>query len=239
MTATATHPDLQVPRSVGQIVDLAVICHRRHPLLFLTLALSVVAPYTLIVLAATGATPLGESHASTQTIFTLSIAGFALVGPLVSVLHIHALALLGDGAPAGLGAVYARALRVLPVAAAAQIVAGLGIFVGLLAFLIPGVILAIRLGVVAQVVAIERTDWMGALRRSFELTRGLWGHVLGAVLVAGIVDFALGQAGSAAAGSHTHVQQVLLAILVGTAGQSFSALITAILYFDLRVRSGY
>lgn len=237
MTA-APPPDLQVPRSVGQIVDLAVVCHRRHPLLFLALAVSVVAPYTLTVLAATGSTPLGETGAGTQTIFVLSIAAFALVGPLVSVLHIHALAILGDGTRPRLGAVYARALLVLPMAAAAQIVAGLGIFAGLLAFVIPGVILAVRLGVVAQVAAIERSDWIGALRRSFELTRGLWRHVLGAVLVAGIVDFALEGAGSAVAGARTDVPQVVLAIVVGTVAQSFSALITAILYFDLRVRAG-
>jgi hypothetical protein len=37
-------PDLTVPRSVGEIVDLAVTCHRRHALRFLVLALSVVAP---------------------------------------------------------------------------------------------------------------------------------------------------------------------------------------------------
>ncbi|MDF2435539.1 MAG: hypothetical protein JWP44_5172 [Mucilaginibacter sp.] len=234
----STETDLQAPRQVGQIVDLAVICHRRHPLLFLGLALSVVAPYTLIVLAATGSTPLGESNASAQTIFILSMVGFALVGPLVSVLHIHALSLLGEGAAPRFVSVYRRALPVLAVAAAAQIVAGFAIFVGLLAFVIPGLMLLIRLAVVAQVAAIERTDWIGALRRSMELTRGLWRHVFGAVVIAGIFEFALNQAGVAIAGSHTHVQQVALAIVVGTVGQSFSALIGAILYFDLRARTG-
>lgn len=228
--------DLIGPRSVGEIVDLAVICHRRRAPLFLALALSVVAPYTLIVVAATGSTPLGESNASAETILILSIVAFALVGPLVSVLHVHALALLGEQGEARLGAVYARALRVLGVAAAAQIIAGIGIFAGLLAFVIPGIVLAVRLGVVAQVAAIERSDWIGALRGSLALTRGLWVHVFGAVAVAGVFDFALNQAGSAVAGSHTHVQQVVLAIGVGTIAQSFSATIAAILYFDLRAR---
>ena len=235
--AAPLQPDLTVPRSVGEIVDLAVACHRRRAPLLLALALSVVAPYTLIVLAATGSTPLGEAGADAQTVLILSIVAFALVGPMVSVLHIHALALLGEHGEARIGAVYARALRVLAVAAAAQVVAGLGIFAGLLAFIIPGVALAIRLGVVAQVAAIERSDWIGALRGSFELTRGLWAHVLGAVLVAGVFDFAVNQAASAVAGSHTDVQQVVLAIAAGTIAQSFAALVTAILYFDLRARS--
>jgi hypothetical protein len=190
------------------------------------------------VLASTGSTPLGESNASAQTVLILSIVAFALVGPLVSVLHIHALSLLGRSGTIRLGAVYAQAARVLAVAAAAQIVAGIGIFAGLLAFVIPGVVLAIRLGVVAQVAAIERSDWMGALRGSFALTRGLWVHVFGAVVVAGVFGFAVTQAASAVAGSHTHVQQVVLAIAAGTIAQSFSAMITAILYFDLRARQG-
>jgi hypothetical protein len=235
----ATKVDLHTPRSVGQIVDLTVICHRRKPLLFFALALSVVAPYTLIVLAATGSSPLGESNASTQTILVLSIVAFALVGPLVSVLHIQALTLMGDGAAPALVPVYRQAVPVIAVAAAAQIVAGFAIFAGLVAFIIPGVILAVRLAVVAQVAAVERSDWMGAVRGSFDLTRGLWTHVFGAVLVAGVFDFALNQAGSAIAGSHTHVPQVLLAILTGTVGQSFAALTTAVLYFDLRARAGY
>ncbi|MHB8690728.1 MAG: hypothetical protein ACYDHH_05740 [Solirubrobacteraceae bacterium] len=234
---TSTEIDLSCARSVGQIVDLAAVCHWRKPLLFLTLAFSVVAPYTLIVLAATGSTPLGESHISTRTIVILSAISFALVGPMVSVLHIQALSLLGEGSKPTLLAVYGRALPVLAVAAAAQIVAGFGIFVGLLAFLIPGVILAIRLAVVAQVAAIERTDWIGAVRGSFQLTSRLWLHVFGAVVVAGVFDLALNQAGAAVAGSHTHVQQVVLAIAVGTIGQSFAALVTAVLYFDLRARA--
>jgi hypothetical protein len=227
---------LDQARSVGQSVDLVVVGHRRHPILFLTLALSVVAPYTLIVLAATGTTPLGESHVSAQTILLLDVVSFALVGPLVSVLHIHALAMLGEGREPSFGAVYRPAFRVLPVAAAAQIVAGVAIGVGLLAFVIPGVVVAVRLAVVAQVAAIERSDWMGALRGSFELTRGLGWHVLGAVVVAGVFEFALLAAAQAVAGSHTHVQQVILAIGVGTIGQSFTALVTAVLYFDLKAR---
>jgi hypothetical protein len=63
--------------------------------------------------------------------------------------------------------------------------------------------------------------------------------VFAAVLVGGVFEFALNQAGAAVAGSHTGVAQVLLAIAVGTVGYSFSALVTAVLYYDLRARSGY
>ncbi|HWF55494.1 MAG TPA: hypothetical protein VG223_12730 [Solirubrobacteraceae bacterium] len=228
--------NLSTPRSLGQIFDLVVVSHLRRPVLFLTMALSVVAPYTLIVLAATGATPLGESHVRAETILLIDIVSFALVGPLVSVLHVHALALIGEGTRPSFAAVYRPALKVLPVAAAAQIVAGIGIGAGIVVFIIPGLILAVRLAVVAQVAAMQRTDWMGALRGSFELTRSNGWHVFGALLVAGVFEFALAAAAEAVAGSHTHVQQVVLAIVVGTIGQSFTAMTAAVLYFDLRAR---
>jgi hypothetical protein len=236
---TRTEPiDLSIPRSVGQIVDLAVIGHRRAPLLFLTLALSVVAPYVLIVLAATGATPLGENHAATSTMLALELVSFALVGPLISVLSVHALSSLATGLRPRLGDVYGPALRVLPVATAAQLVAGVGIGLGLLVFVIPGLLLAVRLAVVAQVAAVERTDWIGALRGSLALTLGNGWHVFGAVIVTGVFDFALAAAAEAIAGSHTDLAQVVLAIVVLTVGQSFAALVSALLYFDLRARSG-
>jgi hypothetical protein len=44
---------------------------------------------------------------------------------------------------------------------------------------IPGVILMIRCAVVAQAAAVERVDWLGALRRSGQLVSGNYLHVLG------------------------------------------------------------
>jgi hypothetical protein len=231
-----TEVDLHSPRSIGQIIDLAVIGHLRHPLLFLTLALSVVAPYTLIVLAATGASPLTVSSASTQTILTLELVGFAFVGPMVSVLHVHALAQLGAGGTPTVVTVYRPAVRVVAVAAAAQIVAGVGIGAGLLAFVLPGIFLLVRLAVVAQVASIDRTDWIGALKGSFALTNLKGWHVFGAVLVAAVFELAVTQAGHAVAGTHTHAPQVLLAIVVGTVSQSFTALVLGVLYYDLKSR---
>lgn len=230
--------DLSIPRSVGEIVDLVVVLHRRHLLLLLALSLSVVAVYTLIVLAATGATPIGQTKTSTETVLLLDVVSFALVGPLVSVLDIHALTVLATGRRPGLAEIYGPALRVLPVATAAQLVAGIAIGAGLVAFVIPGVLLAVRFAVVAQVAAVQRSDWTGALRGSLALTGRRGWHVLGALAVSGVLAVLLAEAAGAGA---THVSlavQLVLAIVVGTVGQSFAAVVAAVLYFDLRARSG-
>src|SRR5581483_8897987 len=168
--STSTQVDLGVPRTVGQIVDVAAGLHIRRPVLFLTLAFSVIAPFTLIVVLVSGSSPLGESDASQRTIVILGIVAVALIQPMISVLQLQALTLIGEGAEPTLLAVYRRSLPVLAVAAAAQIVAGIAIVACFIAFVVPWVFLLVRFAVVAQGAAIQRTDWMGALRGSFELT---------------------------------------------------------------------
>ena len=51
---------IERPRSVAEIIGEALDMYQAHPLLFLTLALGVIAPYELIVLAVTGEGPLAS-----------------------------------------------------------------------------------------------------------------------------------------------------------------------------------
>jgi hypothetical protein len=228
--------DLRSPRSTAEIVSAAVRCYLRYPLLFAALALMVVLPYALIVLAVNGSTLLTAGHGSTATQLTLTLLEFLVVTPLISALHIHALVELGDGHAPQLVAVARRGLRVLPVVAAAEIVAGIGTFLGLLLLIIPGVILSLRWSVVAQAAAVERVDWPGALRRSGELTKRNYIHVLGLLFIVGVVDVALTRAGSSLAGSGAHPLGVLLGVAIETITRSFAALTTAFLFFDLLAR---
>jgi hypothetical protein len=227
---------LDVPRSVTEIVRAALIAYGREPLLFILLALGVVAPYELIVLAVSGSAPLAAQSLSVASALTLALIDFALIGPLVAALYVQAVIAIARGERPQLRDVAFRGLKVLPVVAAAQIVAGLGIGIGLFALIIPGILLAIHWCVVAQVAAAERVDWLGALRRSGELAVGHYGHVLGLILLTGAIAFGVTLAGSAIAGSSSHVPEVLLGIAVQTAVRMFTALCTTILYFDLLAR---
>ena len=218
------------------VIGAALRLYARHPLLFALLALAVVAPYELAVLAITHVPPLGAKHERPSTVLTLGLLDIALVGPLVSAFYVTAVVTIGAGERPRLLDVARRGLTVLPVVAAAQIVAGLGIAVGLLAFIIPGIVLVVRLAVVAQAAAIERTDWIGALRRSWLLTRGNFVHVFAVVLGAGAVGLALAAAGGALAGTTRRAPDVALGIAVVTLARSFDAMLTAVLYFDLVAR---
>ncbi|MHB8658756.1 MAG: hypothetical protein ACYC91_12520 [Solirubrobacteraceae bacterium] len=229
-------PDLSRPRTISEVVATALMLYIRFPLLFLALALAVVVPYELVVLALTGAAPLGQQNISASTALILVLVDFAVIGPLISALDVNAVLALGDGARPSVAQIAKRGLNVLPVVAAAQIVAGLGIGLGFIAFVIPGIILALRWAVVAQAAAVERTDWIGALRRSGELTRGHLLHILGVLLVAGLIEVALDGIGQGLAGTGAKAGQVAIGIAVITITRSFGALISAILYLDLRAR---
>jgi hypothetical protein len=227
--------DILRPRSVGQILGAALSLYRRYPLLFVVLALAVTAPYELI-LAALGTAPIGGRSDKASTALILVLFDVALVGPLISALYAHAVVSIARDEQPRFAAVVSRVARVLPVVVAAQIAAGIGIGIGLLAFVIPGVYLLIRWAVVAQAAALEHPDWIGALRRSGELVRGNYAHVFGVVVLTTAVNLGLSSAAGAVSGDRTGALQVILAIAVGTIVRSFSALMTALLYFDLLAR---
>ncbi|MGA9875369.1 MAG: hypothetical protein WBQ21_06125 [Solirubrobacteraceae bacterium] len=232
--------DLDCERSVGEILRASLGVYRRYPLLFTTLAVGVIAPYEVLRLAATGDGPLGNGGGSGKTgaLLLFELVYYVLVGPLISALHVHAVVEIGAGRRPTLGSVAVRGLRVLPVVAAAEIIAGILIALGFVAFIIPGIILALRWSVVAQTAAIDHEGWMPALRRSGQLAAGNYWHILRLLLAIGVLTFVVGLlAGAVTAGGHgTGVASVLIGIAVYTIIASFSALTLAILYFDLRAR---
>jgi hypothetical protein len=101
-----------------------------------------------------------------------------------------------------------------------------------------GIVLWIRLIVVAQAAAIEQTGVRPALRRSWQLTRGHEWHVLGISLVVGVPGGAVAVGALLLiTGSGASAGAVAFGIVVNTVFASFSALATALLYFDQPSRS--
>jgi hypothetical protein len=175
------------------------------------------------------------AHQERQVVL-LSIADFVLVIPLVSALQVHAVLLIGQGEQPHLGDVFRRTLRVLPTVVAAWIIACIGIGLGFVAFVIPGLWLLLRLYVVAQTAAIEGADWPTTLRRGFALTRGSSWRILGMLAIIGLINLTLENILDRATTSHGDALSDIIAVVVALVLQSFSALVGALLYFDLRAR---
>jgi hypothetical protein len=229
--------ELDRERSIGEILRATLVLYRAFPLLFLILAAAVIVPYDLGVLAVTGHGPFGGAHDNFGVRQLLNVLRFLLISPLISALHVHAVVMIGQSRRPQLAEVALLGLRVLPVVSAAEIVANVGILLGILAFIVPGVLLALRWSVVAQSAAVEHDGWLPALRRSRMLTADHYGHIFGLSVVAGAVTVGL-RLGVATIsfGGTSGAASVTLGLVVDTILASFSALTFAVLYFDLCAR---
>lgn len=229
------------PRSATELVRATFDLYRRYPALFFILATAVVVPYDGLVLVFTGTGPFERGDTSLGVSYLLLLIGLAVVGPLVSALHVHAVKAVSEGREPRLLTVAREGLRVLPVVVAATIMSWLGIGIGFLLLIVPGVILLLRWYVVAQAAAIEDEGWIPALRRSRALTAGNYGHVIVvAVLLALIGGIPTVLVGLAFSKDTTTAASFLVGTLLNILTMSFTALGTGLLYFDLvaRLRPG-
>jgi hypothetical protein len=225
------------PRSARRLVQAALELYREYPLLFLVLAAGVIVPYEVIVLAATGAGPFAHDSLGFGASSLLTLIGLGLIGPLVSALHVHAVSEVSEGRKPRLVSVAPRGLQVLPVVAAAEIIAWLGISLGFLAFLVPGIILWLRWYVVAQAAAIEHEGWLPALRRSRQLTASHYRHlIVFGIYLTLITSVPTLLVGLAFGHETTTVASFLVGVALEIVTWSLSALAAALMYFDLRVR---
>jgi hypothetical protein len=221
-----TDLDLSSPRTVGHILDAAFRVYSRRPLLFISLAAIVLIPYGVATVLVAHA-----KHVSAATDFVILLADLAVVNPFVSALQMQAVMDLGSGNRPAVSDVIRRGVRVLPVVAAADIVAGIIEFAGLLVFVIPGVFAAIRLAVVAPAAAAERISWPDALRRSAGLTRGNSWRVLGLLAIQGVLSYLALSIESASS-----IAVAIAGAALWVVAQSFCTLLINLLYFDLRAR---
>ena len=114
------------------------------------------------------------------------------------------------------------------------IVAGIGIVIGFILIIIPGLILLTIWSVAAPVVVLERPGGLRALGRSRELVRGegwnVFAVILLMVILVAVISFVI-EAVAASAGTGI---DLLVRVVVGILTAPISALASAVLYFQLR-----
>jgi hypothetical protein len=118
----------------------------------------------------------------------------------------------------------------------AGILSGLAIGVGLIALIVPGLILLTIWAVIAPVIVVERSGVMGSFGRSRALVRGNGWPVFGAILVAFLIVL-VGSIffGAIAAGiADGPLIRIVFSALASTITAPVSALVAAVLYFRLR-----
>lgn len=135
-----------------------------------------------------------------------------------------------------IGQLMRGALPVMGSLIAAGILSALGIAVGFILLVVPGLFLITIWAVIAPVIVIERTGVLAAFGRSRELVRGNGWPVFGSVVVAGLI-VAIGGLilGAIANGiSDGPLLRIVLGAIASTFTAPVAALVAAVLYFRLR-----
>jgi len=229
--------DLLRPRGVGELIATTLGLFRRHSGLFLSVSLLVVAPAVVLVDGVWGRA-LREgphAHASQAASSTLALLTTLVIPPLVTALHAVIVRELGAGrVPGRMEALRAAAPR-FPSAIAAVALYTLGVTVGLVLLIVPGIWLGVRWYFAAQAAVLDGVPARVALERSAALVDGRWGAAAGA-LVAGMLAFGLaGVVAGMLAGLVTQpVAYVSLTTVIQAVALSLSALYGTLLFFALR-----
>jgi hypothetical protein len=114
------------------------------------------------------------------------------------------------------------------------IAAGVGVVLGFLALVVPGLILITVWSVAAPVVVLERPPGLRALGRSRELVRGNGWQVFGVIVALDILVVAISAGLRIAADSAGSGVGIVVGVVVGVLTAPLAALAAAVLYFALR-----
>ena len=113
------------------------------------------------------------------------------------------------------------------------VVMGVGIVLGFILLIVPGLILITVWSVAAPVVVLERPPGLAALRRSRELVRGNGWPVFGVIIVLYVLVAIVAGALEAAGESAGTGVGIVATVVVGVLTAPLPALAQAVLYFDL------
>lgn len=249
-------PDLEIrPNTVGETVDAVfkIYLQRFVPLI------AIVAVVTLPVLILEGIVSISffqeleEADPATITSFNDlwelitpadvgATFGVGLLGWIASALASGAVVVVV--ADAYLGRVtewrdaLQRALRHLGPLLIGSLLFALGVAAGIVAFIVPGVILAVGWSVFGPAIVIEDMGGARALGRSWELTRGRRGPVLGAFIVMFVITAVVGAIIGAAftSGDEYTIANFIVDIGVGILTGPLAAVTAGVVYLELRAR---
>jgi hypothetical protein len=235
--------ELGRPRDITALFGDSLRVFRRHALTFLALSAAVVVPVELIV-SGIGLEELTASYdrsppAIEQVIPTA--VSYLVLAPLITAACIYALRDVAAGERPRPGQAITEGLEAFTPIFFAIVLAALGIALGLLLLIVPGVYVAVRWYFVPQAVVLQNARGAGALTASGQTVQGFWWRTLGIVVLA---NLAAALPGLVLVGPFSAIadstDRALWALVGRMAAEivtaPFVAIVATLLYFDLRAR---
>lgn len=233
MTATALRP-----RSATEIIDASFQLLRRHYTQLVAVAVVALLPYIVLV-AVTGGATTGAATAA---------GGFGII--LVFLAQWLCAALAEAAVIAGASDAYlegsvdiTRSLATtasrLPTIILAGLIRGLAVGVAFIAFIFPGIYVALRTFAIIPVVVLEERSAGDSLKRSWELAKGEVWKIFLTLLLAWLIFFVLYfllviVVGMVAA-QNPRAISVVVGLLMALV-YPITCVVTTLLYYDIRVR---
>jgi len=177
--------------SIGRVLGTGFKIWARNFIPFTLLAVVIYSPMVIwsVMLASD---PLGNIDSLQHYDTYLGLFAFASNVAIAAVLT-YGVVMELQGSHASMGACVAKGLgRLLPVIGVV-LLSLLAIVVGMIALIIPGLIVSLMLYVATPVAVIEKTGVVESMRRSRHLTQGNKGALFVVVLVLGLIGFAVKQ----------------------------------------------
>jgi hypothetical protein len=160
-----------------------------------------------------------------------------IIGEIVAVTLIYGAIQVLRGRQVSISECFSQGFGRLGTAIGVAIVASIGVVLGMILLIVPGLILAVMWSVAVPAAVVERTGVFASLSRSSALTKERRWRVFGAVLVAGLIMVLVGAIIGGVFGVMLGAQSVLLQIIiwaVTAATQAYSSCVYASLYYFLR-----
>ena len=237
--------------SVGRIFQRAFSAISFNPVVVLGLALIVGALPSLLItyifvqsgLIQPGTVPSAASFNRLMgAVFISSLIGF-VISALVQAALTRATVSANEGRRVTFGESLSTAFQVVLPLIGLSILWAVGIGIGFIFLLIPGIILLLVWAVAVPALVVERQGIIAAFRRSAQLTKGAKWKILGLLLALGCIYWllslavgavGLGMYGAATAGAGITPANLIGSVLVGTIFNTLWGTIQPSLYVELR-----
>jgi hypothetical protein len=217
--------------SVGDALSEVFRIYREHAGVLLPVAF-----WLFLIVAVVNGLTEGEF-----SLFWIGLVVGLAVGTLYQGMVVELVRDVQDGRlDASVGDLIRSALPVLGTLIAAGILAGLGIGIGFVLLVVPGLFLATIWAVIAPVIVVEHRGVFEAFGRSRQLVKGQGWPVLGTIVVAYLIAFvaSIVFAAIGAAIADGVIISVVFSALASTITAPITALVAAVLYFRLLAIKG-